>query len=193
MIKQVILHDTRLSGIAPAADLNMSVDGTDPLTETFLRIRQYAQAQSRPVDLEILCHGYAAQNDQIRSEARADLPGSTGLQLCREGLHDTTVVTTSKLRGVVNTIVAYVCSAGEAFPSFVGTNKDGQRLFRAMAAYTDATIYAVDATRWYWHLPPVIPNACATVMEFRAFKGYLWRFRPDGSTSIVESNALSAA
>ncbi len=193
MIKQVVLHDTRLSGIPPAADVNISVDGTDPLRETFLRVRKYARSQGGPVDLEILCHGYASRNDHIGRQPPANSFSGTGLQLCQEGLRSETVMMTSVLRGVVNSVVAYVCSVAETQPTYVGTNRDGQQLFRAMAANTNATIFAVDATRWYWHLPPEISDACATVMEFRAFQGYLWRFRPDGSTTIVESDALVAA
>jgi hypothetical protein len=192
MAKHVIVHDLRLTGIAPRADLNVNVNGSDPLRGTIVRIREYALSQSEPITMDIMCHGYESHNDSIGRQSLADAFGGHGLQLCKEGLLRKTVRYTAELYGVVNTITVYACSAAETHPSYVGTDWDGQRLFREMSAYTGATIYAADATQWYWHLPVNLSNACSSVIDFRRFEGNVWRFTPDGSATIVESNSLEA-
>lgn len=189
-MSHVTLHDSRLEGNAPVADMNITVSGTDSFRGTMVRIRNYALMQIDRVNLDILCHGYERHDDVVGQQTLVDGFGGGGLELCREGLNRHTVHFTGELQSVVNIITVYSCSAAETHPSYAGSSWDGRQLFREMAAITNATILAADATQWYHNRGVYANSQCTSVIDFGSFEGNLLRFTPDGSVTTVESNAL---
>ncbi len=185
-----ILQDLRLRGIAPGADFNVYVTEADTLRATWAKVREFALAQSGPITLDIMCHGFESHNDYVGRQSVVNSIGGSGLQLCKENLKHSTVRTTEALADVVSTITVYACSAAETHPGYVGTTRDGQQLFREMSANTGAEIYAADATQWYRHRQVTLPNASSSVIDFRGWEGNLWRFTPDGAVTMVESNPV---
>jgi len=185
-----ILQDLRLRGIAPGADLNLYVDASNTLRDTWARLRRFALAQSGPITLDIMCHGFESHNDYVGRQSVVDAIGGSGLQLCKENLKHSTVRTTEELAGVVSTITVFACSAAETHPGYVGSTRDGQQLFREMSAHTGATIYAADATQWYRHRSVTLPNASASVIDFGGWEGSVWEFTPDGTVTLVERNPV---
>lgn len=186
-----ILHDLRLAGAAPAADYNLVVNASTRLTDALARLRAYALAQTGPITLDIMCHGFESHNDYVHQQTVVDGIGGGGLQLCRENLRHTNVQHTGELNGVVSLVTVYACSAAETAPGYSGTSRDGQRLFREMAHYTGANIRAADATQWYWRNRVSMPGACAErVIDFRGWDGNLYEFSPDGTVVMLESHAL---
>jgi hypothetical protein len=188
----VNLHDVRLEGIPPQADFNLSVGERDGLAATMTRIRQYALNQTGPVTMDIMCHGFERDDDPVGRQTLEHGFGGGGLELTRDWLDGSNVSATAELNGVVSTIVVYSCGAARTRAGYEGTSWDGQRLFREMAAHTGATIYAADATQWYWNTRVDMPNACSSVIDFGRFEGNVYRFTPDGTSTLVESNQLEA-
>jgi peptidoglycan hydrolase-like protein with peptidoglycan-binding domain len=184
--RMVIIHDTRLEGIPPAADLVITVGNTIPLVSAFSRVQRYAAQQAMPIELLIMSHGFESQNDWVGQQSVVRGIGGSGLELGKENLTMLTVPLTSIMNGYVDTITVFVCSAAQTHPGYAGTARDGQRLFSAFSARTSAIVYAADATQWYGRLP--MANATSNVIDFGTFEGNLWMFEPDGSRTVVQSN-----
>ena len=190
MSEMVILHDTRLNGTAPFSDLVITVNQTDSLGATFIRIKNYALSQTEPITLEIMCHGFETHNDTVGQQSLEKSFGGGGLQLCNENLRLNNVTQTSELAGYIDKIWVYACGVANTRPGYAGSYFDGQRLFKQMSQNTGAIIYAADVTQWYFRKP--LPNACSDIIDFRRFEGNLWQFSPDGLSMIVESNQTKA-
>ena len=62
-----------------------------------------------------------------------------------------------------------------------------------MAHHTGAPVRAADATQWYWKRRVTLPNASAMpIIDFRGWDGTLYEFRPDGTSSVLESHATGS-
>ncbi len=190
MSNNAILHDTRLHGIAPHTDYVLEINNTTPLDSAFTKINSYALSQSGPITLEIMCHGFESHTDTIGQQTLANSFGGGGLQLGAENFTFSTVNKASVLFGCVSSIIVYACGAANTRPGYEGSNYDGQRLFKQLSVLTTATVYAADVTQWYFRQP--IPLSSSNIIDFRRFEGNLWRFTPDGNSSIIESNQLTA-
>lgn len=190
MPKNAILHDTRLNGVAPYSDYVLAINNSIPLDSVFTKIKSYAMSQSGPITLEIMCHGFESHSDTIGQQSLTDSFGGGGLQLGAEDFTLTTVSKASVLFGSVSSIIVYACGAAHTRPGYEGTKFDGQKLFKQLSVLTTATVYAADVTQWYYRQP--IPLSSSNIIDFRRFEGNLWQFTPDGNSSIIESNQLTA-
>lgn len=182
----VIVHDTRLAGFPPAADLVITVNARTPLVSVFTRVQRYAAQQTMPVELWIMCHGFESHDDWVGQRSVVRGIGGSGLQLGKENLTRTTVPFTSIMNGVVDTITVFACSAAQTHPGYTGTVRDGQKLFSELSAQTSAIVYAADATQWYGRFP--IANASSNIIDFGKFEGNLWMFEPNGRRTVVQLN-----
>ncbi len=189
MAGTLTLHDSRLHGFPnrAAVDHVVTVNGSTDLSMAFGDIIGRASESSGLERVNIMCHGYErVYSSPTQRESRQI--GGAGLKLCRQGLNNTTVAMTSDLKDYVDTFVVYACSAADTHPDMIGTDWDGQRLFREMAAWSDATVFAADVTQWYYMRNP--SNMTYPIIDFSTWEGNVWRFDPDGSARIVESNPI---
>lgn len=183
MPTNVVLHDRRLQGGAPAGRniSTLQVDGGTSLTSAFTLIRTLKQLDDIQ-RLYVLCHGYAGMSE--RGAACGDY-GGMGLQLGAEDVLHSNVSSWSAIRGCVPTIVVYSCGAADTQPENRGSSADGKYLMGALALYTQATVYAGDRIQWY-HTGSVGDGT----INFGSWEGTLWKFDPSGSFGPAPGNRV---
>jgi hypothetical protein len=183
-----MLRDNRVPWNAPVTDFNLVVGSTDPLQGTFERIRQFALNQTGPIDLEIICHGFETHRDTVGQQSVTDAIGGSGLQLCAENLTPATVGAIAALKDAVSVIKVHACSAAETRAGYEGSRRDGQALFKRMSALSGAIIYASDTTQSADVINTSTSNSSSAELDVGAWEGNVFRFSPDGSVVVVESN-----
>jgi hypothetical protein len=182
--KSIVLHDRRLEGGAPIGPgiTTLPLDAKTSLFSAFGIISSLARLDGVQ-RLYVLCHGYAGANN--RAEVCGDF-GGMGLQLGRENMLHSNVARWTALRGALSSIVIYACGAADTESNNVGTDADGRYLMGALAIHTEATVYAADRIQWYTRKGGTLTGT----IDFGAWEGTLWKFKPDGSSSPAPGNRV---
>jgi hypothetical protein len=142
MSSSMLVHDTRVSGTAPAIAPNTYlVNGSVPLNEALGWIATYAKMHGGLTQLSIMCHGYAGGVHDSRARVSTTDLGF-GLEFCRDGLALENVHRTVRLKGLVELIILYACGPARTRPGFEGTSADGRAFCRELAAWTGAEVLA---------------------------------------------------
>jgi hypothetical protein len=138
MAVNLIAHDTRLAGRTPSSSREtqtIEVDDSTSLDDFFTQAVEIAYGGSGIGRLAIMAHGvYVSSMD------------TTAIQFCREMISLQTVHHFSRLRGLVDTIVLYVCHAAETSMTRRG---DGDELCRHIALESNAEVTAARETQDY--------------------------------------------
>lgn len=187
MPSSMVVHDTRLSGTAPAIAPNIyRVNGSTPLRNAINWIATYARMNGGLTQLSIMCHGYESGVHDGRVGACAmDL--GFGLAFCREGLTLANVEATIPLSGLVDLIILYACGPARTRPGFEGTVADGRQFCRELACCTGAEVLAAVETQYYLKEPRsgiinrLFRLGADDTINFGAWEGPLYRFSPDGA------------
>ena len=183
----MLVHDTRLSGTAPAVAPNTyRVNGLTPLRDALAWISSYARMNGGLTQLSIMCHGYeGGVSDGAKGLSAMDL--GFGLQLCRESLTLANVDLTARLDGLVELVVLYACGPARTRPGFAGTAADGSELCRELAGWTGAEVIAAVETQYYVKQPPagflrrLFGIGAQDTINFGPWEGQVYRFSPDGT------------
>ncbi len=183
----VLVHDTRLLGSTPGslADFTLRVNARYPISGMVESVKNgVAENVSR---LLIMCHGYESTDT---GSACIPLSLGFGLQLCQEDLTLRNTGIMFGLRDCVQNIILYACGPANTAPFAVGTHGDGRQFCSELAAYTNANVYASDATQYYNNVrydPKRL--VCESIpIDFGRWEGNVYRFSPDGRVTLVESN-----
>ncbi len=182
----VLVHDLRLQGDTPQGMSDVppiEVDDQYPISALVSEIiNRTSSSISR---LLIMCHGYESS-----STGSASIPASEGfgLQLCMEDLTLANTGALAPLYDCVEDIILYACGPANTHPFAKNTEGDGKRFCSELAAYTNANVYASDATQSYHNLkydPGKL--VCETIpIDFGEWEGHVYRFSPDGSVVTVQ-------
>ena len=175
----IVLHDNRLNGNAPStyADYVYSVDQSTPLMDVFNRIASLSSntPNGRWSKLFVMCHGYAGEDPY--AGMCADV-GGFGLQLCTEGLNQTTVCYANAIYNCVDSIIIYSCAAADDSMAAMDENANGKGLMSRLAVNVNCTVIAADRIQWYHIIDPGTGNG---EIDFGAWEGNVFQFNPDGS------------
>jgi hypothetical protein len=187
MASTMLVHDTRLSGTAPAIASNIyKVNGSTPLKDALAWIASYAKLNKGLSQLSIMCHGYEGGVDDGRA-GLSTMDLGFGLQLCREGLTLANVSQTARLEGLVEIIILYACGPARTRPGFEGTSADGREFCRELASWTGAEVLAAIETQYYLKEPRaglikrLFRIGADDTINFGNWEGQLYRFSPDGT------------
>jgi hypothetical protein len=183
----MVVHDSRLSGTAPAIAPNTyRVNGSVPLNDALAWIATYARMHGGLSQLSIMCHGF--QGGMYDGKAGVSVMElGFGLQLCREGLTLSTVARTGRLKGLVKLIILYACGPARTRAGFEGTAADGRAFCRELAAWTGAEVLAAVETQYYLNEPRaglikrLFRIGADDTINFGGWEGQLYRFSPDGT------------
>jgi hypothetical protein len=179
MLSTVYLRDFRLAGEFSQSSAGIRVYTQTPLLPvqfTLQWIASDAKKHGGISVLQIMCHGY--ENWVYAPLPELNLPdfkipqhrGGFGLEL-GEGVDASNAHIFSVLAGFVKTIVIHSCSAADTAPGVAGSN--GQQMCRLIAKFANAEVIAASQTQWY----------TKSGMDFGAWEGPVFRFKPDGSIS----------
>jgi hypothetical protein len=187
MSSSMLVHDTRVSGTAPAIAPNTYlVNGSVPLNEALGWIATYAKMHGGLTQLSIMCHGYAGGVHDSRARVSTTDLGF-GLEFCRDGLALENVHRTVRLKGLVELIILYACGPARTRPGFEGTSADGRAFCRELAAWTGAEVLAAVETQYYMKEPRsgfikrLFRLGANDTINFGDWEGQLYRFSPDGT------------
>lgn len=150
----VMLHDTRLEGryIFAGYQRVVRVNRFTSMNYAMNRVRAIHRRHGRLDVLGIACHGY--EDTVLDRQGRQSIHiGGFGLEFCREDLDLMSVSTTRRIRGMMDRIIVYSCSAASTHPdahhySYIGDHAEGQRLMSQLAYHTGARVYAADTTQY---------------------------------------------
>jgi hypothetical protein len=187
MSSSMLVHDTRLSGTAPAIAPNIyRVNGSTLLRDALSWIATYARANKGLSQLSIMCHGYeGGVYDGKAGMSTMDL--GFGLQFCRDGLTLANVDQTERLEGLVEFIILYACGPAKTRGGFEGTSADGREFCRELAACTGAEVLAAIEMQYYLKEPRagiikrLFRIGADDTINFGNWEGQLYRFSPDGT------------
>lgn len=184
----LLVHDTRLAGQTPGhiASFAQRVDGNTLVRSMVNNVVGYADTFGSAIDtLMIMCHGYESSDT-----GRASIPQSLGfgLHLCREGVTLANGSVMAGMSGYVNNIVLYACGPANTHPFASNTRGDGRRFCMEMAAYTNANVFASDATQYYHNLNyDDAARVCEEIpIDFGGWEGHVYQFCPDGNIYVVQ-------
>lgn len=173
MAVDVLVHDTRLKGVAPQMGKYMfEVAPGGPLSMLLAGLNLIAVREKGIGTLNILAHGF-----ENPSTGR----GGYGVQLGDKNLSLSTVSDWAKLYDKLSRIVLYSCSVADVDPSATpGTDGDGMTLCRQLAFYTNAVVVAATQIqeyyfRWsFW-------NMTTELIDFGDWEGSVLQFEPSGA------------
>ena len=183
MPTNIVLHDVRLEGVAPAGRniSTMRLSESTPLASAFTLIRTLKQLDGMQ-RLFVLCHGYAGESE--RGEVCGDF-GGMGLQLGADDVLHENISLWRSIRGCVSQIVVYSCGAADTQPENRGSHADGKYLMGALAIHTNATVYAADRIQWY-----DTGYFGDGTINFGSWEGTLWKFQPSGTFAPAPGNRV---
>ncbi len=161
----VIYHDTRLEGLTPSSEdglVTRSVSSTTALVNFFRTCRDIASAHGGIETLSIMAHGVEVLRP---TDSGPVMGGGYGISFCREGINFDTVgldlghsaapagatdeaLGFNLLRGLVDTIVLYVCSIAAVSPDTETAegpmSGNGMELCRRIATSAGCRVIASD-------------------------------------------------
>jgi hypothetical protein len=182
MARSLALHDRRLAGdISGFSGAVIDLNAATSLPVTFGAVRAYA-GRRRLESIFIACHGFAGAN--IRDMVSADA-GGMGLQLGKEGVKHDNVAMWAALKNVTRNVVVYACAAANTEPGNEFTTADGRYLMGALAIYLNCYVFAADRIQFY--------NRYEGVIDFGLWEGRLFRFGPDGRSTVVKAPRIEMA
>jgi len=171
MPANLIAHDTRLEGRTPSGSrdtLTIDVDESTPLEEFFDNAVELALANVGLNRLSIMAHGvYVRDLDTI------------AIQFCTEYISFQTAHYFSRLRGLVDHIVLYVCNAAETEMTRRG---DGDELCRQIAITANAEVTAARERQEYTSVEVChfFVDCDTTPIEFGDWEGEVVHYGRDG-------------
>jgi hypothetical protein len=183
----MLVHDTRLSGTAPAIAPNTyRINGSVHLSDALAWIATYARMNKGLSQLSIMCHGYeGGVHDSRAGVSTMDL--GFGLQFCREGLTRSNVEQARRLDGLVELIILYACGPAKTRSGLEGSSGDGREFCRELACSTGAEVLAAVETQYYLKEPRsgiikrLFRIGADDTINFGNWEGQLYRFSPDGT------------
>lgn len=183
MKKDVIFRDTRLEGNfsfwTSAFDSIFELTETTPVIQALRHLYMTAQSNGGKVKtLSIMCHGYGTYTS--KELFGYEIPvwdGGEGLQLGAEGLTINGISVWSTIKDKVEEIIVYACGAADVQDGG-GDLKNGKVLMSRLAQETNADVYAAEELQYYRE----------SGMDFKAWDGQLYQFKPNGQVSPVFLN-----
>lgn len=171
MAVNVIAHDRRLEGRAPATNMHsfsIEVSEDTPLDEFFNETAEIADAHGGIDVLYIMCHGLHVIAED-----------TTALQFCHELISYRNVSEFQRLRGKVDRIVLFACHAAETTMTQSG---DGDELCRRIALNAAAEVTAAREVQTYYREEHCSLFFCEeTAIEFGDWEGEVVVYGRDGS------------
>jgi hypothetical protein len=136
-----------------------------------------------------MCHGLQGLvYDPNSSECDGAL--GFGLLLCKENLTWDTLSAVYAISGLVDTITIYACGLANTRPGFSNTAADGFRFCSELAAIAQAEVIAAVDTQYYQQVPSsnllrrLLNLGPQDTIDFGDWEGTVYRFGPDGTSSI---------
>lgn len=150
----MIWHDTRVLGTPPAIrGVNVfQVDDTVRLVDAVNWIAYYASNQNRLDRLDIICHGienYIEDDEANYSHA----VGGWGLAMTADYILRGNATALAPLKGLIDVIVLYACSAAYVNKTTQGTWGDGRMLINSIVHQTGSYVIASDYKQYYSYNP----------------------------------------
>lgn len=190
----MLVHDTRLPGVAPpGADNVYTVNEQTPVAHALGWIARYAGLSGGLSKLVLMCHGLERTvYDDTTGECVTEM--GYGLAFCRENLRLSNVARAAVLAGCVQQMFIYACGPARTRSGFQNTAGDGRRFCSELAAYTGAVVYAASGTQWYHRVPS--PHLLGRVfnvgphdyIDFGNWEGTVLRFTPDGRIATAAAD-----
>ncbi|HMM79640.1 MAG TPA: hypothetical protein PKC65_06435 [Pyrinomonadaceae bacterium] len=171
MAVNLIAHDTRLEGRTPSASrdtFTITVNESTTLDDFFERALDIAVLHTGIRRLSIMAHGLYVR----------DLD-TTAIQFCSDLISYQTVHYFSRLRGLVDHIVLYVCHAAE---THMTRRSEGDELCRQMAIIAHAEVTAARERQEYTSVERCSFFDCeSSPIEFGNWEGHVVRYDRDGN------------
>jgi hypothetical protein len=176
MAIDMLVHDTRLQGSAPAIAANIwNVDATVPLQHIADWSAQVARDNANLNRYIIMCHGFEDGAGH----------GGYGLQLGAENLTLSTVTSFRTLRGLVSVVIVFSCAAADVAPGANHTSGDGAWLCTQLAVMTQAKVVASSATQTYTYSDSSY-RIFRSPIDFGKWEGDVFEFSPDGNKRLLK-------
>jgi hypothetical protein len=173
MAVDVVVHDTRLDGVAPQmGKYTFVVEEGGPLSTLLVGLNHAAVIEKGIGTLNILAHGFADL---------ATGRGGYGVQLGDRNLSLSTVSDWGKLYGKVARMFLYACAVADVNPAAKpGADGDGAALCSKLAFYTGAPVVAATQIQYYnfrWS----IWDWTTKQIDFGDWEGPVLEFKPNGA------------